>query len=258
MNRIKRFWFCDSIYDSYRLLHIFSKTFGFTAYNFDFNKKEAYFDSLSIAELITIIFTWMFFNYKSIQNFKSIASFSKLNFIYMIFLLLQAINPFLFINITIFHNLKRKSVAKFLQKIHSFDESLKYLQWKFQVKNNYFFMLFVILIFMLLLGVKLIYFSKTVVEIKMTSVVAVIGDVPIFVITIANLILSSMSVHERFKILRKNFIWWQFGDSRELWVVKTIEKERKMLLNLTKLAVKLLDALDEINSTFTVQGEKIL
>jgi hypothetical protein len=257
MEGIKQFFACDSIYVNFRLLHKLSKLFGFTAYKFDFKKgKKAYFDFSSCVTFVFIILAWICIDFQSAQRFGTAdEDFDKENFVSLIFTAHAAISPTLFLITILIHNLRKSHVTRFLREIYFFDEKLKNLQWKFQFRNQKFFILIVVGVTALLVGVKSFYVIRMIKNHQEISfeILAVILDAPIYVVTMSNLLLCSYSVLKRFEILRKNFASWQVCGPYKLWVVKSLERDKKMFWNLTKLYGKLMDALDEVNSVFTIQ-----
>lgn len=263
MDKLKQFFLCDSIYESFKLLHTFSKLFGFTSYKFDFRKKkEAYFDVSSSIQFSAIIFVWICIACKSFQTFTlSEQLVNSQNFVTIIFVAHAAISPFFYMITIFYHNLKRKNVTNYLKTIYVFDENVKNFQWKFQFQNHNFSIIFVATVTVLLLGFQSFYVFKYTIEAGIVNIelIGLFLIAPIHIITMSNLLLSSFDVLERFKILNRNFTWWQIC-RREI-SVNTLEKEKLMLKNLTKLYGKLINAIGEINSVYTVQvieKEKLL
>lgn len=151
--------------------------------------------------------------------------------------------------------MKRNRVATFLKKIYHFDENLKNVHWKFQVQNRSFYVVFVGFIGCLLIGAKSYFVFKFALDSGNfnLSMLESVFNVPFCILTLAHFLLSSLCVLCRMKALNENFKWLQMNHHRELWHVESVEKEKQILKNLTKLYVNLVDAVDEINSVFTIQ-----
>ena len=244
MERLKQFrnlFLCNSIYESFKILHNFSKLFGFTSYKFDFNKKKgAYFDIFSTIQFSVIICIWLYIDYNAFKKFAlSEYLVNSHDFVLIIFVAHAAINPSFYMLTIFYHNLKRKNVTSFLKTIYIFDENVKNLQWKFQFQNHNFSIIFVSIVTVMLIGLHLFYIWNYAFEFGSVSIeiFAIVLNPPIHVITMSNLLWSSIGVLERFKILNQNITWWH----RELSVFRTLEREKLLLRNLTKLYGKLIE-----------------
>jgi hypothetical protein len=184
----------------------------------------------------------------------------NLNFITVIYVAHNSLNPSICLLVIIYYNLKRNRVTTFLSKIYNFDESLKKLQWKYQVQNQSFYFIFVVLIGFALIGAKVFFVLRFALEsgsfnpLMFSSLI----DAPVCVITLTHFILSSLSVLCRLKALCKNFKKLQKNHSRDIWIATSLEKEKQMLKNVTKLYYNLIDAIEEINSVFSLQVKLII
>lgn len=77
-------------------------------------------------------------------------------------------------------------------------------------------------------------------------------DVPFTTIMISNLLLSSLCILLRVKVLSQNLKWLQMNLNRELLLPKSASGDIFVFKSFFKLYTYLVDCIEEINSVFTV------
>lgn len=245
----------ESIYETFKLFFYISKFFGFSCFKIDFRTKKVTFNFFSLWIFLTSISVWILISWSSMlqleRETQTDLKFTKATFISSIHRIYSAFNPCMMIFVIIFHNSRRKNIGTFLRKIYNFDESLKKLRWEFQYANDNLYVVVVLLIIigLMILKMRFILYHLTWDGWKNIMFYAgVVLDVPALVIILSHFILSSCSVLIRAQILRKNFESMQhYGLS------KSLAKEKLIFNNFTRLYKMLIDAVDEINSVFSIE-----
>lgn len=256
MTTFKKVFSCESIYESVKPFHKTSKLFGLTCFDFDLKTKRAYFDLVNILFILAWIFIWIAI---SISSFRDL-SYEELNYsnrgniIGILYRVMLIANPVIMVCIIILCNYKRKNVSRFLKKIYIFDETLKELGCKAQPSNNNFYFLFICFFGLMMIGIKCYFVSKFgILEGFRFHYLGAVFDSPVIIIMWFHLILSSYSVLTRMKNLGVNFKRLEIQQHRDQLFVRTTIREKVLLKCISKLYVTLLDAIDELNSAFTVE-----
>ena len=257
MKRLNNILKCCSIYECAKPLYFLSRFTGYSCFNFNFRNKKISFDFFSFLILCGSIIVWGLVANESLdEKFYKKAindkTFTNRSFVATIETTHKAINPIVMILIVIFHNLQRYHVSKFLRKIHSFDETLKKVQWRFQPSCNRAYILYILGLIGVMSSLKSYFMIKLSMALDIFIRVGVMLDITFTAIILSQFLCAAFCVLSRMRILRKNFESLQLEKSQKLFLVTPKYNEKSNLQNITKLYKTLIDAIEEINSVFTV------
>lgn len=262
MKSVGIFFRSDSIYECAKPIYFLSKLFGYSCFSFDFKTKKTCFTFTNILILFCSIGVWGLIASNSLdeKNFSEASkdsTFTKRNFIAKIYNVHSSLNPLIMLLTVVAHNFQRNHVSRFLEKISIFDETLKKALWSFQSSNSRAYILYIIAALISVNSIKLYFLMKYSMLGEMVLMhVGVALDVAYIIILLSQFLLAAFCVLSRMKLLGRNFKSLHISESRGIFLVRSKFSEKLILQTVTKLYKNLIDAIDEINSVFTIAVRK--
>lgn len=257
MKSLKKFFECESIYESIKPLHKLSKIFGLSCFNIDSKTKNAQFGLSSVLLILLWISVWIAVTLSSYHDVSFGTSGSTLytnrKFMAVTYSVVSVASPFLMLCTVVLRNYRRKNISRFLKKIYIFDETLKKLGCEVQPSHSKIYVLFVVLVGFILIGIRLYFVAIFGVQKGFSLIyVGVVLDVPLTVLQLCQLALGSHCVASRMTMLILNFKLLKDKQPYQCFA-RTSHKDKAFLKHISKLHFTLVDAIDEVNSAFTIE-----
>lgn len=258
------------IYESSKFFFVILKVLGLASFSFENETRHfivKFHDililSLSLAiffGIFSVQFFIIFFDSNTITDGSNYGSESIA--LDKLWAALSIVQNFLIVLAVIYNFLKRKNIERFMKSIFEFDKMLGQLQWQHKVKQ--FKPLIAVGIFAAPLVVYSTYTLLTADDYAEfwlfssgNSIIIVVHEFNLFLS--AQFILSVCCIIFRLHSLSRNFNDLMITEDDDLKVLKLDPaKEKLVLRNISILYDKLADALDEINSVFSMQVKIII